>query len=114
MNKSNKFLLLSLLSTVLLIIGCDQTPTTGNVVSITNQVTKAEYTVISKGTFKAGYNNEVREILIIKDNNTGVEYLTITDCSMVRKVKATKEKSNEDLADTLSDVAESLADAFSD
>jgi hypothetical protein len=109
------FLLILLSLIALFISGCDdQSPTTGNIVSVTNQVAKAEYTVTSKGTFRAGYDNEVREILIIKDNITGAEYLTITDCSMIRRVKEVKQKSREDLTDAASDVAESLTDAFSD
>lgn len=106
---------LPLLATLVL-VGCDPQPATEKVeltpkvAQSTNQVEKVElFTITSKGTFKAGYNNEIREILIVKDNRTGVEYLAITDCALIRRVKA-KEEAVSDAIDAVADIA----DAFSE
>jgi len=32
------------------------------------------------GTFNAGYGDNVREILILTDNKTGIQYLSVTGC----------------------------------
>jgi tellurite resistance protein len=99
----------------LLLVGCEpQTATekvevTPKVAPGTNQVEKVElFTITSKGTFKAGYNNEVREILIVKDNRTGVEYLAITDCALIRRVKE-KEEAVSDALETAVDIATDIA-----
>lgn len=105
----NKFLLAASIS--LLLVGCDVQPKT-EVVELTppvapstNQVEKIiPFTITSKGTFKAGYNSEVREILIVKDNKTGIEYLAITDCALIRRIKEKEE--------AVSDAIESAADVF--
>jgi hypothetical protein len=95
----------------LLLVGCEpQTATeivevTPKVAPGTNQVEKVElFTITSKGTFKAGYNSEVREILIVRDNKTGVEYLAITDCALIRRVKE-KEEAISDSLETATDIA---------
>lgn len=98
-----------------LLVGCEeQAPTekvelTPKVAPGTNQVEKVElFTITSKGTFKAGYNNEVREILIVKDNRTGVEYLAITDCALIRRVKEKQEEAAEAVTDAI-DIALDIA-----
>ena len=100
----------------LLLVGCEpQTATekvevTPKVAPGTNQIEKVElFTITSKGTFKAGYDNEIREILLIKDNKTGVEYLAITDCALIRRVKA-KAEATSDAIDTALDAASSAFD----
>ena len=99
----------------LLLVGCEpQTVTeivevTPKVAPGTNQVEKVElFTITSKGTFKAGYNSEVREILIVKDNKTGIEYLAITDCALIRRVKE-KEEAISDSLETAVDIATDIA-----
>lgn len=98
----------------LLLVGCEPQPATEKVEVIpkvapgTNQLEKVElFTITSKGTFKAGYDNGVREILIVRDNKTGVEYLAITDCSLIRRVKA-KEEAAEDAMDAALDVIDAF------
>lgn len=107
---------LTLLTIPFLLTGCEPQPVTEKVevtpkvAPSTNQVEKVElFTITSKGTFKAGYDNGVREILIVKDNKTGVEYLAITDCSLIRRVKA-KEETAEDAMDAALDVLDAFAE----
>lgn len=56
------------------------------------------FSVTSYGSFRAGgdsYSDHQREILVVKDNETGVEYLTITGCGtseLVKKGKSTSEE----------------------
>jgi len=77
--------------------GCDQVPTdklvvTPKVQPSTNQVESVEqFTVTSKGTFKAGYDDCTREIFILRNNFTGEEYLGVTDCTLIRRKKAKDE-----------------------
>ncbi len=40
------------------------------------------FTVTSFGKFNAGYDNHVREMLVIKDNKTGKSYFTVTGCGV--------------------------------
>lgn len=101
---------------VLLLAGCVPEPATENiavspkVAPSTNQVEKVEqFKVTSKGTFRAGYDDGVREILIIKDNATGEEFLAITDCSLIRRIKAKKE-AQEATADAVADILSALAE----
>ena len=103
---------LTLLVLPFLFAGCepqsatDKVEVTPKVAPSTNQLERAiEFTITSKGTFKAGYDNETREILLIKDNKTGVEYIAITDCSLIRRVKAK--------AEAASDAVDSALDAIS-
>lgn len=95
---------------VLLLAACEPQPITENIVvspkitPSTNQVEKIEhFKITSKGTFRAGYDDGIREILIIKDNATGEEFLAITDCTLIRRVKAKKE-AQEETADVVADV----------
>jgi len=99
------------------LVGCDQQPTTDKIVltppvpTPTNQVEKVEhFTITSKGTFNAGYDKTVREIFILKDNVTGAEYLGITDCTLIRRVKTKKD----DAADTAADAVSDIFDAFTE
>jgi hypothetical protein len=110
-----KYLLTTILA--LGLMGCDEAPTTNKVdvtprvASTTNQVEKVEeFVITSKGKFKAGYGNEEREILLIKETATGEEYLAITDCAMIRRVKAAKEAKNE-AVNTVVDVLSDLSDS---
>jgi len=111
---TNKFL--SLIAINVLLVGCDVQPKTEiveltpTVAPATNQVEKVvPFTITSKGTFKAGYNSEVREILIVKDNKTGIEYLAITDCALIRRVKA-KEEAISDTIDSAADIFEAFTE----
>lgn len=50
------------------------------------------FSVASYGTFWAGgpYSNKQREILVVKDKETGVEYLAITGCGTSELVPSGK------------------------
>jgi hypothetical protein len=98
----------------LAMVGCDEGPSTDKLVvtpkvaPTTNQVETVErFVVHSQGTFKAGYDNAVREVFIIKDTHTGVEYLGITDCTLI-KIKQ-KEQAIQDAADSAADIALDIA-----
>lgn len=55
----------------------------------------SRFEIYSYGEFKAGYNNNNREILIIRDTETKKEYIAITGCGVtevVRKGKTTSEE----------------------
>ncbi len=91
--------------------GCEpQTQTenltvTPKVAAPTNQVERVElFTVMSKGTFKAGYDDTVREIFILRDNKTGVEYLGITDCTLIKRIQTKKAEAAEEAMDAALDV----------
>jgi hypothetical protein len=38
------------------------------------------FTVESRGGFHAGYDENVREIMIVTDTQTGIQYLAVTGC----------------------------------
>jgi hypothetical protein len=40
----------------------------------------ARFTVRRAGAFRAGYDSHKREMLVIRDEATGIEYLAITGC----------------------------------
>ena len=108
-----KWLLLSIVS--LGLVGCEQPPPTDKipiepkVAASTNQVEKVErFTITSKGTFKAGYDSAVREIFILKDNDTGDEYLGITDCTVIR-IKKKKDEAADAAVDAVSDALGAFA-----
>lgn len=94
--------------------GCDKVPTdklvvTPKVQPSTNQVeTVEQFTVTSKGTFKAGYDDCTREIFILRDNFTGEEYLGVTDCTLIRRKKA-KDEAMSDAIETAVDIALDIA-----
>jgi len=96
--------------------GCDPQPTekiavTPKVAPSTNQVeTVEQFTITSKGTFRAGYDNEVREIFILKDNFTGDEYLGITDCTLIKRIKKEKAEATAELIDAAADLAGAFAE----
>ena len=120
----NKFMkkiyLLLLLPLVLLLLGasgCDETTEMKNVkyvpiqsIPTTNVVEKLKerFVVTSQGSFNAGYDNTLREVLLVKDTFTGEEYLAITDTSLIKLVNAKKEAK----AETVNSIVEGLADAF--
>ena len=94
--------------------GCDRVETdklvvTPKVQPSTNQVeTVEQFTVTSKGTFKAGYDDCTREIFILRDNFTGEEYLGVTDCTLIRRKKA-KDEAMSDAIETAVDIAVDVA-----
>jgi hypothetical protein len=98
------------------LVGCEQdTPTdklevTPKVAPATNQVAESAFTITSKGTFKAGYDNTVREIFILKDNKTGEEFLGVTDCTLIKRIN----KKREDALEAVSDALESIGDIGGD
>lgn len=101
----------------LVLCGCDEPRKTDKlevtpaVAAPTNQVEKVEqFVVTSKGTFKAGYDNTVREIFILKDTRTGVEYIGVTDCTLIKRIQAKKEEAVDSAVDTALDIV----DAFSE
>ena len=102
----------------LALVGCEEGPKTDKlevtpkVAPSTNQVEKVErFVVRSQGTFNAGYDNAAREIFILKDNQTGEEYLGITDCTVIR-IKKKKDESAEAAMDTAADMLEIAVDAM--
>ena len=112
--RKHNYLLLAL---SLVLCGCEpQTQTeklevTPKVAPPTNQVERVEqFTVTSKGKFQAGYDNTVREIFILKDNKTGVEYLGITDCTLIKRIQAKKEEAVSDAIDAAADIVEAFAE----
>jgi hypothetical protein len=77
-----------------------------------NQVEKLElFTITSKGTFKAGYDNAPREIFIIRNNLTGEEYLGITDCTLIKQVNKKRDDARNQAIDTIGDVLSAFADS---
>lgn len=94
----------------LALVGCEEGPTTDKlevtpkVAPSTNQVETVErFVVRSQGTFNAGYDNGKREIFILKDTHTGVEYLGITDCTLIR-IKEKKDEAAAEAMDTALDI----------
>ena len=72
-----------LLLVLLFLSGCDGMPQPPpelqkTIVQPSEQSTR--FSIESQGTFNAGYDSHVREILVITDKKTGKEYLTITGC----------------------------------
>lgn len=51
------------------------------------------FRVTSHGSFKAGYDNNVREIIVIEDTTTGVQYLAVTGCGTTELVRVKSGKS---------------------
>lgn len=112
--RKHNYLLLAL---SLVLVGCDPQPATEKlevtpkVAAPTNQVERVEqFTVTSKGTFKAGYDNTVREIFILKDNHTGVEYIGVTDCTLIKRIQAKKEEAVSDAVDSALDIVDAFAE----
>lgn len=65
------------------------------------------FKVETQGSFKAGFENNKREILIITDKKSGRQYLCITDASIAElKAKEAREQA-------IQDAAEAIADAIS-
>ena len=100
--------------------GCDE-PRHGDNVPLhppvrppTNQVEVVQrITIKSLGKFKAGYDDADREILLFTDTKTGVEFIAVTDCSLIRVLKKKEEAKKEavDVAtDLLGTVPESLVE----
>jgi len=73
----------------------------------TNSITRFE--IQSQGTFNAGYNNSSREVLLIKDTKTGVEYLGITDVSLIKLIQSERKEATLDVLETAIDVASEIA-----
>lgn len=93
------FVLISLTS-------CDTGNSSGNVSytpASTNTVPRFE--VHSQGKFKAGYANSEREILLIKDTKTGIQYLGITDVSLIKIKHEEYEEATEELLDIATQTA---------
>jgi hypothetical protein len=71
---------------MLALTGCDEQKKPAppqlekTVASSPEQATSSRFLVESHGTFHAGYDDNRREILIITDTETGVQYLSITGC----------------------------------
>jgi hypothetical protein len=104
----------------LALVGCEEQPKTDKiaiepkVAPSTNQVEKVErFTITSKGTFRAGYDSAAREIFILRDNDSGDEYLGITDCTVI-KIKKKKDEAADAAIDTALDVIGSIAEAAGD
>jgi hypothetical protein len=81
-NKMKNTIYLLILS--FLAIGC-QVPENPNKIEVKNQTVTAEkvnkrFSAEFHGEFSGGYNNNIRSIFIIKDNQTKKEYLAITGC----------------------------------
>jgi hypothetical protein len=104
-DKHKNYILLGMAAIWMLAAGCDEPKERIPVKSkaeLSNQ-----YSLTLMGTFNAGYDNALREVFILKDNQTGVEYLGVTDCAVIRLV-------NEKRAEAIKQIAESIADELGD
>lgn len=89
--KPMKYLLLCL---CLVLIGCEPPQQTNQKTLESAPVPELEgprFKVETQGSFRAGFENNKREILIITDTKTGTEYLCVTDAS-ISEMKAKKKK----------------------
>lgn len=76
------------------LLGCGEIEKSDNYIPVlppTSKKVEAEiinsrFTIRSFGKFKAGYNDNEREILIITDTETKKEYLSITGCGTTEVV----------------------------
>ena len=73
------------LFTGLMVVGCDQTPPSAETplrkpvpVKLSDAPTFGRFAVESHGKFNAGFDNNMREILVLRDTETSNEYLGIT------------------------------------
>jgi hypothetical protein len=87
--------------------GCDNPPPDKKV-AVDNvpaqQVEGARFDVEQHGTFRAGHENAVRQIIIVTDKETGQKYLGITDCSLVRLQAQKNAETVNTILDTVSDI----------
>jgi hypothetical protein len=65
------------------------------------QPSQKRFVIESQGSVEAGYNNCVREVLIITDTKTGRTYLAVTDCG-ITSLQEDQNKAASDVADGLS------------
>lgn len=78
------------LATILLLglfFGCDEKIEVKHIG--TTEDTSQRFEVYSYGEFNAGYGNNKREILVVKDTKTDVEYLAITGCGTTELITET-------------------------
>jgi hypothetical protein len=111
LNNMKKYLFLL----TLLVAGCEEANVQTNVkyveaptIAKTNIVEQLNprFLVKSQGYFTAGYDNAKREILLVEDTQNKVEYIAITDCSLIKAVDKKR-------AEAAADAAEAVADALS-
>ena len=102
------------------LVGCEEQAKTDKiaiepkVAPSTNQVEKVErFTITSKGIFRAGYDSAAREIFILRDNDTGTEYLGITDCTVIQ-IKKKKDEAADAAIDAAVDILGAVAEAAGD
>ncbi len=99
------------LTSLLLLTSCDTRVSTTPAVTYkpapTNIITRFE--IQSQGIFKAGYANSERELFLIKDTKTGVEYLGITDASLIKLKQVERTDAALDVLETAIDVASEIA-----
>lgn len=82
-----------------IVIGCARPADTHRVPVDRTTIKSTRFSITSAGTFRAGYDNNIREILLIKDVETGDTYLGITGVGIMElhheksgKVSTTKER----------------------
>lgn len=82
-------IVLAILALAMLVPGCgDPVPQKPEPPDLEKKVAAAErperqstrFSVESHGVFKAGYDDNKREILVVTDAETGIQYLSITGC----------------------------------
>jgi hypothetical protein len=71
-----------LIVALLFLCGCEEEKIIEKKNAISVEKAPERFEVTSYGSFQAGYDNNKREILILKDKNSGKEYLAITGCGV--------------------------------
>jgi hypothetical protein len=71
-----------------------------------NRTDVTRFKIEHMGSFNAGYQERVRDLMVVTDTKTGAEYLAITDCSIIRL----KDEEDEESARAARRTAEALSD----
>ena len=71
------------------LVGCDETPKGAERAIYDAPQSEGRFTIESHGKFKAGYQSNTREILILTDTKTGRQYLGITGVGVSELVTET-------------------------